>query len=195
MEIVFGGMAILIFILCALFWGLIYPIWAIVQCANSQRGSTAKTIWIVAMIFIWPLASFVYGLFASRRPVFRWISAIGLFMFVLSLAAYFSVSTRVNRQSMTSYNKTILSNEEIDMRQLLSFERNKLNECLRQLRYESQSTVLEPERRQRAGSLLAGFEDMTADGDFTADEYRRWMKHYEERLSVPPGGSGSRYQI
>ena len=72
---------LLLFLAAIVFYGIIFPVWMIVHCANSEALSKkGKSLWIIAMILLWPISGSLYGLFVTGQRRLQWFSGIFLFM-------------------------------------------------------------------------------------------------------------------
>ncbi len=171
-------------LLALLLFGIVYPIWAIVQCATSVLSNVAKAIWIVVMIIFWPIGSFVYGLFASSKRVFQWISGSAFAFIILIVISFSFLMMRLFnnysdnlRQQLSVLNEPTLSTDTISKEQLM-----KLNESLLTLDQEMKESSLKNfEHKMKILSLTRLFEVMTQDKKITVDEYQDWIKKFERR--------------
>jgi hypothetical protein len=84
-----------------LFVGLIYSIWAIVSCVESEKTKKSKTIWISIMVLIFPFGSWFYGLFASEKKYFKVLSAIFIILVTCFFVYIFGYWPGYNHQSFS----------------------------------------------------------------------------------------------
>ena len=86
------------FLMALLFYGLVFPLWGIIDCAASKtlHGKT-KALWITAMMFLACFAAAFYGILKSENPLFRRLSkaffffCVGLIVFLIYASARFPV--------------------------------------------------------------------------------------------------------
>jgi hypothetical protein len=88
---VIGGLGVLgVFAVIVIGWAILamLPIWAIIDCANSGRDSSNKTLIIVLLCLTWGIGSLAYGAFVTDSPRLRRFSLIS----VLTLVVVFILS-------------------------------------------------------------------------------------------------------
>lgn len=86
---------------------LVQPIWALVDCVESDRERDAKVLVSVAILFTWGLGSFVYGLFfaqSSHLRRFTLVSSLiagllGVIGFASCVSAIATQARRASEQS------------------------------------------------------------------------------------------------
>ncbi|HMO17654.1 MAG TPA: PLD nuclease N-terminal domain-containing protein [Oligoflexia bacterium] len=61
-------------LLVSIFFFLVQPIWAIIECAVSERSNSSKAIWIILTAFFWSMAGFFYALVGTSSKALRYVS-------------------------------------------------------------------------------------------------------------------------
>lgn len=54
------------------------PVWAIIDCAISNKTSESKTIWIVLIFFTWGIGSLIYATFFADSRFLRITGAVSI---------------------------------------------------------------------------------------------------------------------
>lgn len=82
----FAGLLIALFflviLLCMIYMGLVYPVFALVHCASGSKAFKSKAPWCAALVLGTPVASFFYSFFSDKEGLFR--SATRLYHAVLA---------------------------------------------------------------------------------------------------------------
>jgi len=103
MPEIFAGLGIAgivtVVVLSSLFC-LIQPVWAIVDCVDSDRDRETKVLVSLAIFFTWCCGSVVYGLFFARSGTLRKFTIFStLILFLVGLAAFMSCVSAITTQS------------------------------------------------------------------------------------------------
>ncbi len=94
----FAGIVTLV-VLSSLFW-LVQPIWAIVDCIDSDRDRETKVLVSLAIFFTWCCGSLVYGLFFSRSGTLRKFTVFSLLIMILiAMATFVSCVSAITSQA------------------------------------------------------------------------------------------------
>lgn len=87
-------------VLIASFFCLVQPIWAIVDCVDSDRDRDTKVLLSIAIFFTWGVGSLVYGLFfAASRHLRKFTAVVSLLVAVLTVATFGSCVTAIGTQA------------------------------------------------------------------------------------------------
>jgi undecaprenyl pyrophosphate phosphatase UppP len=58
-----GILAVMLFF----YWGLLHPVWGIVDAiASDEKSSETRVLWVIVMFLTWTLGSLIYTFFASH---------------------------------------------------------------------------------------------------------------------------------
>ena len=69
-----------------LFYGVVFPIWMLIHCANSgDLTKKAKSLWIIGILVSWFIGASFYGFLSSKDQRLRWLSGIFLFLFICAM--------------------------------------------------------------------------------------------------------------
>ena len=170
---------LLIFIL--LFGGMIFPVWAIVSCVTSEnRTKKSKAIWLIVMLLIWPMGSWIYGLFASQRRLFKIFSII-LIVGMISVE-FFQYNPVIHRYLSIFYTKnlTISDVEHMDLSQLSVQEQANLKTALIQVLTDRSKGFKDFKKFYRGSYLMSLLKYTSSDAIISSLEYREWMKKFEK---------------
>lgn len=178
---IFAIVFMLTFLGGLLFSVLIYPIWMMVHCANSTRSTKFKAIWIILMVLIMPLVSYIYGLFASKRKLFQWISSILILLFILLLATFIFSTKMINKELSFTIEKEISRIDKMQIMGLGQEEQSELKYSLRALQKDLQVGISKMDKASKAYSLVEMFGIITEDGEITPWEYDDWMDKFNSR--------------
>lgn len=168
-----------------IFGGLIYPIWMIVHCANSERSGGKKATWIIFMILVWPIVSIFYGLLASGRTLFKWISVFYL-MGVIALIALMMVgvpwSSKIIVQQMRGSVDQIdqMKTEDLSPDNIIELKHD-MNILLNEVQADSSLNVFQFKNKRITISLLELFEIYTRDKRITPTEYADLINKFKSR--------------
>ncbi len=91
MKATFALIAFLVLILMLfvglIFYGLVFPIWMLIHCANStDLSKKAKSLWIIGIVVSWFVGASFYGFFSSKDRRLQWLSGIFFFLFICATA-------------------------------------------------------------------------------------------------------------
>jgi hypothetical protein len=78
MEQVMMIISVLSIPVLAISLALVFPIMAIVKCVKSNLSSKAKTLWIILMVFTWPLTNYIYFIKYSKTTAYRVLSVLAI---------------------------------------------------------------------------------------------------------------------
>jgi hypothetical protein len=79
---------------------LVQPIWALVDCIDSDREKETKVLLSIAIFFTWGLGSLVYGLFfAGSGHLRKFTAVVSLLVAVLTVATFGSCVTAIGTQA------------------------------------------------------------------------------------------------
>jgi len=170
-----------------------YPIFTIGHCVRSDRNSTSKTIWILLMIFIWPITSFFYGLFASRSRRSQVICSVFL-LFSIGLAGflittYTHMGSKLDTLVDGEVDKSINKLRSLDTSGLSQGQKSIIIENLETLRKEvkfreSKFSMENVRDTHKASNLLQLYEIIAQDNKITLREYEMWISKYNIRKTI-----------
>ena len=174
---------ILVAVLGTMIFGLlVYPIWAMIHCVTSEtRSKKSKIIWLIVMIATWLTGAILYGLCASKRKLFQWISAIllvGTLSFITLFGAGMNYSTRLMNTELTDMLSKI---DTLDTNELTPEEILKVKNSLLVVKQELNAGLLELEKKRKAISLIELARLIEKDSLISAKEYKDWMDKYLSR--------------
>lgn len=179
----------LIFIGAIVFVFVVFPIWMVVDCATSaSRKTFSKALWIIAMLLTWTLGSVIYGLLASRKKAFQWISGIilvvgfcAIFFFVRSLFYITDLASTEALKRIEAIQAGVLTQEDLA----------KLREGLVTIQREEQEDkgilkLFVLKKTLRNVTLTQIFLKMQEDGSLTPQEYKIWIEKFDTRETQDP---------
>jgi hypothetical protein len=178
------GLLLVIYIAAVIFYGVIYPVWAIVHCLRAPlRSKKSKTIWVVSMVLTWTIGSLLYGIFASKRRLFQGFFFIFIFTVIILFAGARYTVNRVSAQLNKGIAKTIQRIDYMNTEQLTRRQLNKLKTSLSTLgeEFKNYRTISSADKVRKTTELLKGFDAMMADNRITYAEYKVWMDKFKSR--------------
>ena len=176
------ALAIIFAFLLIVFVAFIYPVWALIDCVVTPVLETKwKIIWSIVMVVFWPLGSFAYGLFGSRKKIFQWIVTISLVVsFIFGLFFVTGLNWLIDT-TVGNIDSQISGMERLEPGPVSKEELMKLNTCLLSLEGEMHDRWYSFDKKLKAMHLLDFFETITSDHHITREEYTEWMKRFESR--------------
>lgn len=70
---------ILVSLVASLYYVIVFPVLTLADCLLSKQLSRfAKTRWFIVILLSWPVGATIYGIFISRRALYRWSFLAGL---------------------------------------------------------------------------------------------------------------------
>jgi 5-bromo-4-chloroindolyl phosphate hydrolysis protein len=129
------------------------------------------------MILIWPLGSFIYGLFSSNKKLFKWLSVIGISSIILMLLVLSNMSN-LERTELTNLSARIQSMETLELSQE---DIIRLKESLVVLRDELKLSIRGWGKNSKASALLREFKVISEDNKITQSEFSEWMGAFKSR--------------
>ena len=169
---------ICILFLSALFIFLIFPIWALVDCANSTSSKGTKTLWVIVMVLFWPLGGFVYGLFGTAQ---KWLRGAAVLVVIFCLLFVGLLASTINRLVDALYvelNYSLNPGSSVDFSELKQHQQLELERALGILKDEAQLPWLAADRKVIARSLLEVYRAMIEDHHFSFSENAVFMKMF-----------------
>lgn len=180
MILVIGGT--IFFLSGVLFYFLIFPIWMLIACATSKvLSNKAKAFWVVAMIFIWPLAGILFGLSRSNVRLVRRLSGVFVFLCVVGVALLIGFMPKINKFMHDATSQTIARLERVQMSNVSISDQGRLRTSLDQLQKETDQPWYALKQRQIAWQLFNLMDVMIGDSQLTSDEYVQWMGKFNSR--------------
>ncbi|MEO8585666.1 MAG: hypothetical protein ABI584_05865 [Acidobacteriota bacterium] len=89
-----GAFGVVAAVLLAIVLLLILPVWAILDCAASNRTGSKKALLIVLLVFFWTFGSLVYSFFITESRVMRRVSIIATAcLIVLFVFSFITLTT------------------------------------------------------------------------------------------------------
>ena len=165
-----------------IFGALAYPIWMLIHCATAQQRSTkSKTIWIILMVLAWPLASYIYGLFASKRTLFKWFSSILIVLLGLLVFVFFASTAYLNKYTASLIADDISKISSNKIAGLTDEEAAGIKSNLETLQNELKGSVLKTDKKFTIYNLTRMFDIITADNQINQSELTDWMDKFESR--------------
>lgn len=164
-----------------IFGALAYPIWMLIHCATAQRSTKSKAIWIILMVLIWPIASYFYGLFASKRKLFKWFSSILIVLLAFLVFVFVSATaylTKFTDNQLTLDISRLSSNQIIG---LTDEESAGIKENLETLRNDLKGGMLITDKKFIVYNLARMFDIISADNQVNQSELTDWMDKFESR--------------
>jgi len=109
-----GLLGIVAAVLIAFVVLLVLPWWAILDCIRSERGSNAKAVGVIFLVFTWGLGSVVYGLFFSASRVLRVFTVLAVLGFgVILVPSVISLFTGAGIAGKVQAERNRLEQEEL----------------------------------------------------------------------------------
>ncbi len=172
----------LIFLLILLVCVVVFPILALVDVARIPNFPAAKkTGWILALIFLGPIASVpYYSLYGTKRwqKVSSWLTVIATLGFLIFFLAGEAWISKNNRETVAD----VLSRPAIT-----TMRNAEVRDSVRVLFEASNSDSLFDLRKElMRGALLNLLKAMSEDGKVDDDEAAQWVNFYNRRAILPP---------
>jgi len=165
-----------------IFGALAYPIWMLIHCATAQQRSTkSKTIWIILMILVWPLTSYLYGLFASKRTLFKWFSSILIVLLGLLVFVFFASTAYLNKYTASLISTDISKISSNQIAGLTDEEAAGIKSNLETLQNELKGSVLKTDKKFTIYNLTRMFDIISTDNQINQSELTDWMDKFESR--------------
>ena len=177
----------LLLLLWILFACLLLPLWILIHCAISTLSTRAKALWIIVMLLVWPIGSWVYGFFVSKKRLFRWSAGVSFFLFLILAAGLVMGLPIVFKEGEKRGSRVMLQSERLSMSDVSQEDRGKLNTALETLQGETSARgnwLSRYKALERATNLYDLFDLYAEDNQLTAAEYRDWMGTYNMRNLV-----------
>ena len=162
---------------------LIFPTWMLFHCIGSTRLSRkAKTGWTIALAVIWPIASWVYALFVSRRPLFKWLGGSSAISMVLLLAGLIAAMPLLASRAEEEMSRVMERFNRLDPSSLPEEQREQLRSGLLTLRQEwKQGWPKDPEKLRRCLGLYELLDLYAKDQRLTEQEIQDWTSKFNGR--------------
>jgi hypothetical protein len=149
----------------------------IIHCLTSPLlDGKAKTLWVILIIFTWPLGAILYGLLACEKKSIPWISAIVIICIgLLSIPIIINMFHSVEQYAVAEFTKL----GQLDAEGLSSEEFARFKESVATLQTEVKSS--DTKKMVRALIFLQLFRIYTRDNKITLEEYKAWMTKFDSR--------------
>ncbi len=174
----------LLFFLGILFYFLIFPIWMIVDCAISERKSSSKVAWIIALLLTWTLGALVYGLFASVKRAVKILSGAGFVFAIGFIVAAVMVVNWSKTITLQQIEMKVSNFQQINVTALSQTEADEFKTSVDKFRDDLKHFSLLKSRAEvndlEKGLVLGG---MLSDNMITHEEFEDWQKIYSNSLS------------
>ncbi len=187
-----GLIMALFFIVIAIVGGIFlvfYPIWAIIDCVVSKKRSDInKVIWVLLMIFVWPLASYCYGLFSAKSKALRIsavIASLTILIGVTILLSGLGPPVSFMKGNFRFFHQSAENIEDqlalTDTSELSKADMQNLQEAIRTLQREYNALNISVEERKKISLLLDLLRTYVYDNHLTNKEYTDWLNRYHLR--------------
>ena len=179
----FYGLIFAISILGFILIMLVFPVWAIVDCAISKdKSNVSKIFWIIFICLTWILGALIYGLFAASKEPVRMTSIVGLIFAGIIIVGLIGMSNRVSSSLKTEISQSIVRlNTTVDTTALSIEKVNTLKSDLAILSQETGFNFKKVHQISITQELLEYFQLIIEDNKIDAQEYEDWQEKFESR--------------
>lgn len=177
----------IIVILAVMIYGMfVFPVWMIVNCANSSRPSNIKRNWIIFLVLVWPIASFIYALVSFKKRSFQWISSLTMMVIAICVIVFaFFAFNIIKKEEIGSIDKAAAKIDSLDIAELSLDEITLIRDDFSVLSKEAKNAgILTNEKIGKAALLARLFDIITEDNKLSRAEYGDWINKFESRNMI-----------
>jgi len=163
----FVGTSVLLLIVVVL--GLFFPIAAFVHSIrNPTLSRGAKIGWACLILFTYPLGATIYGIFASGRPLFKFLGILSLIVIVPFIFARNPLGTYAAKQE-----------KSLVIRHLDNIHQNDFGDADRAI-LKSEIESLDPTKKVTLDLLVLLYE-MIRTGHLDRGQLMDWQRFYQSK--------------
>ena len=170
---------------------IIFPIFSILRCLRMGReSSSGKTLWILAMLFTWPLGGLFYAFIKPDTATYKTFLflAIALPLFTATLW-YATVDNKLSSivEHKTQHLHAILADRAHYGPHITKGKRANMRLFVNALEREIDKTPLHNQRRLKVRiALIDLLSAMLGDNLFTIHDYNDWTVKFKMRNDLSP---------
>jgi len=165
-----------------LFASFIFPVWTFIDCIQSAKLTPRNKIkWALVIGLFWFFGSCIYGLVASTRQIFRWLSALLLTTVLgLMLLALYMIPHSL-RETPVEISHTIETLDHTTTPESSPEDRDKLKADLGALQLEADGAWSHFNQQLIAKDLNKLLVLMLKDGRLAGSDLKDWTAKFESR--------------
>ena len=139
------------------------------------------------MLILWPLGSFIYGVFASQKKILQSLVIIFVLMTCIGLGLIFKGLDMVMQNVSASTDSSVVDLTDIDITELSLDEVSQVKSDSKILNEEVGAKEFGLNKRFRSMCVYSLLDPLLSDGKLSHQEYEEWKKIFESRHTMDYG--------